>query len=69
MKTMTLTINGKETALEGLVTLKDYLESLGVNLRFIAVAYNGAVLKKENFADVVLKEGDTLEIVRPVGGG
>ena len=46
-----------------------FLEGLGVNLNFIAVAYNGEVLDKDDFSGVTLNEGDVLEIVRPVGGG
>ncbi len=64
-----LTINGKRTELASPTSLKDYLESIGVNLRFIAVAYNGDILKKGRYSDVTLKDGDEVEIVRPVGGG
>ena len=66
---ITLTINGKKTELESPTGLLSYLESLGVNMRFIAVAYNGAVLRREEFADITLNEGDEVEVVRPVGGG
>ena len=43
--------------------------SFGVNLDHVAVGYNGEVIKKEEFAKVSLRDGDVLEIVRPVGGG
>ena len=64
-----LTINGKMTELASPTSLNDYLGSIGVNLRFIAVAYNGDILKKGRYSDVTLKDGDEVEIVRPVGGG
>lgn len=64
-----LTINGKKTRLDGPTILNDYLHTLGVNTRFIAVAYNGNIVKKGEYGGVTLKEGDELEIVRPVGGG
>jgi thiamine biosynthesis protein ThiS len=35
----------------------------------VPVGYNGEVVKKEAFSGLVLKDGDVLEIVRPVGGG
>jgi len=41
----------------------------GFNDRFMAVGYNGGVVKKESFASLTLKDGDVLEVVRPVGGG
>ena len=37
-----------------------------MNLNFIAVAYNGEVLDKDDFSRVTLNEGDVLEIVRPL---
>ena len=64
-----LTINGKKTELASPTNLLGYLESLGVNMQFIAVAYNGNVLKREEYSSVTLDEGDEVEIVRPVGGG
>ena len=64
-----LTVNGKPREIEGSQALLVFLEGLGVNLNFIAVAYNGEVLDKGDFPSVTLSEGDVLEIVRPVGGG
>ena len=66
---ITLTINGKERNLEAPTPLVDYLDSLEVNTRFIAVAHNGMVIRREEFDDVTLAEGDEVEIVRAVGGG
>lgn len=66
--TITLTVNGK-TRQAAATDLESYLLSFGLNLQFLAVGYNGEVLKKETFAQVHLQDGDTLEIVRPVGGG
>ena len=64
-----LTVNGKPREVEGSQKLLAFLDGLGVNLNFIAVAYNGEVLDKDDFPSVTLNEGDVLEIVRPVGGG
>ena len=64
-----LTVNGKPREVEGSQKLLAFLHGLGVNLNFIAVAYNGEVLDKDDFSGVTLDEGDVLEIVRPVGGG
>ena len=66
---ITLTINGKRRELEGPTSLMDFLQSIGVNLQFIAVAYNGEVIDREKFPQIVLDEGDEVEVVRPVGGG
>ena len=64
-----LTVNGKSRPIEESIDLETYLLSFGLNLQFVAVGYNGEVVKKESFADLKLKDGDILEIVRPVGGG
>ena len=64
-----LTVNGKSRPIEDSVDLETYLLSFGLDLQFVAVGYNGEVVKKESFADLKLKDGDVLEIVRPVGGG
>ena len=64
-----LTVNGKPRALEQAVDLASFLNELGVNLQHVAVGYNGEVIKKEQYPEVKLDEGDVLEIVRPVGGG
>ena len=67
-ETINLIVNGKARAAAA-TDLESYLLSFGLNLQFLAVGYNGEVLKKETFAQVRLRDGDTLEIVRPVGGG
>lgn len=67
-ETINLTVNGKARQAQA-TDLESYLLSFGLNLQFLAVGYNGEVLKKETFPQVQLRDGDTLEIVRPVGGG
>ena len=67
-----LTVNGKPRSIEtteATVDLESYLGSFDLNLQYIAVGYNGEVIKKDQFAKVQLRDGDILEIVRPVGGG
>lgn len=66
---MTLTVNGKPREIDEGLDLQSYLATIDVNMRFIAVGYNGQVIRKEDFTAVELRPGDTLEIVRPVGGG
>ena len=66
---ISLTVNGKEQQLERPTPLLVYLESLGLSLRQVAVAYNGTVLRREDLAGVTLSGGDEVEVVRAVGGG
>jgi thiamine biosynthesis protein ThiS len=66
---ITLQVNGKEVELEHATPLLVYLEKLGVNPRAIAVEHNGTIIDRAAYATVKLKQGDTVEIVRMVGGG
>ena len=64
-----LMVNGKSRPIDHSLDLETYLDSFGLDLKHIAVGYNGEVIKREEFAGVTLRDGDVLEIVRPVGGG
>ena len=66
---ITLQVNGKPREIDEGLNLQAYLTTIDVNMRFIAVGYNGQVIRKEDFEKVQLNPGDALEIVRPVGGG
>ena len=69
VQVITLQVNGKPVELDHETLLLDYIELLGVNPRAIAVEHNGTILERSAFAAAILREGDTLEIVRMVGGG
>ena len=64
-----LTVNGRPRDADDSVDLASFLESYDVNLQHVAVGYNGVVLEKDRYPQVLLKDGDVLEIVKPVGGG
>ena len=66
---ITLTINGAPRELDAPVTVAQYLDTLGLAGRYVAVARNGDVLERDAFPSVTLEDGDRIEIVRPVGGG
>jgi len=62
-------INGKPVELDGPTPLLDYLASLGVDPRSVAVEHNGEILERAGYERAVLNAGDVVEIVRMVGGG
>ncbi|MBM3948569.1 MAG: sulfur carrier protein ThiS [SAR202 cluster bacterium] len=66
---ITVQVNGKERPLDSSMPLTEFLESLGIPQKNFAVAHNGVVLRRTELGDVVLRDGDRLEIVRAVGGG
>jgi len=68
-QTISLTLNGKPRALPGDTPLLDLLAQLGVDRRTIAVAHNGEVIPRDTYESVILRDGDSVEVVRMVGGG
>jgi len=66
---ITLTVNGEKRELEGPTELTAFLKTLDINPRYVAVAHNGAVLQRQRWSEVVLQDGDVLEVVRMAGGG
>jgi thiamine biosynthesis protein ThiS len=67
--TITLKLNGKPRSLPGETPLLDLLAELGVDRRMIAVAHNGEVIPRDTYEGVLLRDGDSVEVVRMVGGG
>ena len=66
---VTLTINGTVQEVEASTSLRQFLRAYAVDTKFVAVAYNRTVLRREEFEQITLSDGDVVEIVRPVGGG
>lgn len=64
-----VTLNGRERTLAGETALPVLLEEMGVDRRLIAVALNGEVIPRDRYDEVLVRDGDRLEIVRMVGGG
>jgi sulfur carrier protein len=67
---MRLRINGVEEEITA-ATLTELLTARGVNVkaRFLAVAVNGAVVRRAEWPEKPLSPGDDIEIVRPLQGG
>lgn len=66
---ISLRINGKPVELDRPTPLLAYLEKLGVNPKAVAVEHNGTIIDRAAYAGVTLRQDDTVEIVRMVGGG
>ena len=65
---MRLKLNGKEREVEGVSTVEELIAYLGIH-RMIVVEQNGVILRREEYGESHLREGDVLEIVHMVGGG
>ena len=66
---MQITLNGERFELDQPVSVADLLAKLDIDPRRVAVEHNLAILKRQRFPEVVVQEGDTVEIVNFVGGG
>ena len=64
-----LRVNGESRSIDRQMTIQEYLQANNLVLPFMAVARNGEVLHKHEYPDVLLEDGDRLEVVRMVGGG
>tara|TARA_B100001765_G_C19248296_1_gene225630 strand:- start:93 stop:296 length:204 start_codon:yes stop_codon:yes gene_type:complete len=67
---MEVIINGKATEIHQSMSIVDYLTSIGFEKKVsIAVAINGEIIPKEEYSETQLKTGDSMEVVRAIGGG
>lgn len=66
---MKLTINGETRETPALETVADLAKWLDLPSFGSAVELNGQVIRKSDHSGTALKEGDSLEVVRLVGGG
>ena len=63
-----LTINGKEYELNG-KTVAEALAEIGYGEQRVAVELNEDIVPKAKYGETVLSDGDSVEVVRFVGGG
>jgi thiamine biosynthesis protein ThiS len=66
---VTITINGERFEIESPMSVAALLTRLDIDPRRVAVEHNLNIIKRQTYPDVLIGEGDTLEIVNFVGGG
>ena len=66
---MEITVNGVSRQFSAALTVAGLVEALGYAGQRIAVERNGEIVPRGRHAEVVLAEGDRIEIVVAVGGG
>ncbi len=66
---ITVTVNGAPRAADDGATVLTLVQALGLDPMTVAVERNGAILDRSQHAETALADGDTLELVRFVGGG
>ncbi len=50
-------------------TIAQLVASLGIDANMVVAEHNGDIIKRTDFAAQTLSDGDTVELVRFVGGG
>jgi thiamine biosynthesis protein ThiS len=64
-----LTVNGEPHELQGVRTIAELLAVMNVSPGLLVVERNGEVIDPQYYARTALAEGDSIELVRWVGGG
>lgn len=62
-------VNGEQISLQEPCTVEQFLIQRKYPLGQVAVELNGNIVPKAQYAQVILKDEDTLEVVSFVGGG
>jgi sulfur carrier protein len=62
-------LNGEPFEIEQPLSVVALLEQLDLDARRVAVEHNLTIIKRHRFPDVIVNDGDQVEIVNFVGGG
>ena len=66
---MIIKLNGTNQSFTDDISVSELLDDIKLSLSSIAIAVNGNIISKNEYKKTKLKDMDTVEIVRPVGGG
>lgn len=66
---MNVTLNGKTQVIGDSITILQMLDNLKLHPKQVAVEVNREIVKRDQFENRRLSEGDEIEILRFVGGG
>ena len=66
---MKIVVNGTDMDVADGLSVDALLAQLGVKREYTAVAVNRDITPKSAYGATVLRPGDKVEIVRPMGGG
>ena len=66
---MNIVLNGEQRPIEGELDLAILVERLSLPSKRIAVELNGSVVRRADWPQTPVNEGDKIEVVHFVGGG
>ena len=64
-----ITLNGEPFEIERPLSVVALLDKLEIDARRVAVEHNLPIIKRQRFPEVIVNDGDQVEIVNFVGGG
>ena len=66
---MQISLNGEPFEIEHPMSVVALLDKLEIDARRVAVEHNLTIIKRQRFPEVIVNDGDSVEIVNFVGGG
>lgn len=66
---MKITLNGQDKELNDALSLTQLIDHVSVNNKRVIAEINGEIVKKEQWAETIIHNGDNVELVTFVGGG
>ena len=66
---MEIRVNGETRQWHRPVTVREFLEALGIRPEAVVVERNLRIVPRELMAVEMIEDGDSIEIIRLVGGG
>ena len=62
---MEITVNGEKQTIGNQMTVAQYLEGLGIDPETVVIERNLDILSRDNHSEVMIEEGDSIEIDIP----
>ena len=66
---MEIQVNGEKRQWDASITVGDLVGALGLRPGWVVVEKNLRIVPRERMGEEILQDGDSLEIIRLVGGG
>jgi sulfur carrier protein len=66
---LTIRLNGEPYDIATPLTISALLAQLNIDPRIVAVEHNVTVVKRQQYDQTIVRDGDEVEIVKFVGGG
>lgn len=66
---MIIHVNGKAIVVPDVITMEELVRQKGLDPDNVVIEHNLSLIKRKDWSSMILKESDSIEILRFVGGG